>query len=87
MADSPISRRKALAKAAQVLAAAGVTLAAVQTASAASKIPQKVAGYQDQPNGQHKCGICAHFAAPNSCQVVDGQISPDGWCKLFAPKM
>ena len=29
------------------------------------------------------CGICTHFRAPHGCKVVAGEISPQGWCKLF----
>ena len=29
------------------------------------------------------CGICTHFRAPHGCNVVAGEISPQGWCKLF----
>jgi hypothetical protein len=70
----------------RLLAAAGLAAAVPDMASAQTKIEQKVAGYQDQPHGTSKCSGCLHFTAPNTCQIVDGQISPDGWCKLFAPK-
>jgi len=29
------------------------------------------------------CGICSHFRAPHSCEVVAGEVSSQGWCKLF----
>ena len=40
--------------------------------------------YQDQPKGDRKCGNCLNFVAgSNTCKVVEGQVSPDGWCMLW----
>jgi hypothetical protein len=30
------------------------------------------------------CATCTLFAAPRSCKVVEGDISPNGWCKSYA---
>lgn len=30
------------------------------------------------------CGICRHFQEPNACELVEGEIAPSYWCKLFA---
>ena len=40
--------------------------------------------YQDSPNGIYSCANCTLFEAPKSCKVVEGEVSPDGWCKAFA---
>jgi hypothetical protein len=37
------------------------------------------------PKGQ-KCGGCALFKAPASCQLVKGKISPMGYCIAYSPK-
>ncbi|HEY4152148.1 MAG TPA: hypothetical protein VGM38_02390 [Pseudolysinimonas sp.] len=29
------------------------------------------------------CSICKHFQAPDACALVEGDIDPDDWCKLF----
>ena len=51
------------------------------------KTSQAAAKYQGQPKGDQKCGNCTHFiAASNTCQVVEGTVSPEGWCTLFAAK-
>jgi hypothetical protein len=43
--------------------------------------------YQTQPKGEQKCAGCQHFIAEsNACKLVEGQISPDGWCILWAGK-
>ncbi len=53
-------------------------------ANAAEKMTLQQAGYQDTPNGIYSCGMCTFFDAPKSCKVVAGDISRDGWCKVFA---
>jgi hypothetical protein len=53
-------------------------------ASAAEKMTLQEAAYQDTPNGIYSCGMCTFFEAPKSCKVVAGDISRDGWCKVFA---
>ncbi len=53
-------------------------------ANAAEKMTLQEAAYQDTPNGIYSCGMCTFFEAPKSCKVVEGDISRDGWCKVFA---
>ena len=55
-------------------------------AYAQQKMKQADAKYQDQPKDGHQCNGCAQFEAPGSCKLVDGSISPNGWCQLFTPK-
>ncbi len=54
----------------------------------AAKFPQTspVVVYQPSPKDGHQCDGCTLFQAPDSCQIVDGTISPTGWCKLWAKK-
>jgi hypothetical protein len=33
-----------------------------------------------------ECDECAHFSAPGACKLVDGSISPHGWCRLWTKK-
>jgi High potential iron-sulfur protein len=57
-----------------------------------TKVPQKVAQYQDKPKDGHHCELCKYFipgksaTADGTCRLVAGSIDPDGWCMLFAPK-
>jgi len=44
---------------------------------------QAEAEYQDRPRGGLACAACTLFRPPSSCQVVAGDISPNGWCKFF----
>lgn len=56
-------------------------------AAGAKKAPQASVQYQTKPKGDQKCGLCMHFIAEsNTCKLVEGKISPDGWCVLWAKK-
>jgi hypothetical protein len=61
-------------------------LGAGQAADAQSKTDKKTAKYQDHPNKDQRCALCNYFRPPKSCQLVDGDISPNGWCSFFAKK-
>ena len=74
-----------------VASAAVVPIALAQSAqpdqsSEGSQVTKQAAQYQDQPNGQQQCSLCANFQAPSACAVVSGTVSPNGWCKLFKAK-
>jgi hypothetical protein len=47
------------------------------------KMSQAAAHYQPTPRGGLSCIGCTFFRQPRSCQVVEGGISPSGWCTLF----
>ena len=54
---------------------------------ATKKVPKTSVQYQTQPKGDQKCGNCVNFiAGSNTCKLVDGQISPNGWCSLWTKK-
>lgn len=84
--DCP-SRREIFA-----MLAAGVTIGATfsfglsRTAEAQGKTNQKTAKYQDHPNKGQSCAQCNFFRPPKSCQLVEGDISPNGWCSFWAKK-
>jgi hypothetical protein len=48
------------------------------------KLSKVQAQYQDSPRGIAMCATCTLFVAPHACKVVDGDISPNGWCKEYA---
>jgi hypothetical protein len=47
------------------------------------KLTQAAARYQDRPKGNEACGTCPYFVFPKSCVVVEGEISPSGWCPMY----
>jgi len=40
--------------------------------------------YQPTPKDWQKCLFCTYFQAPNTCGIVAGKVSPQGWCTRFA---
>ncbi len=51
------------------------------------KLDRALVKYQNVPGPDgHYCGVCTNFIAPSSCRVVDGEISPGGYCLSYAPK-
>ncbi|MBV8531128.1 MAG: high-potential iron-sulfur protein [Candidatus Eremiobacteraeota bacterium] len=58
----------------------------------ASKASKAAMHYQTSPNGSMQCSGCKFFI-PNSdpktngtCQIVDGDISPNGYCMAYTAK-
>jgi hypothetical protein len=56
---------------------------ALRQALAQQKMSKAEAEYQDRPKNGLACAACTLFRPPRSCQVVQGDISPSGWCKFF----
>jgi hypothetical protein len=79
------SRRTILLRGVACAAGAAAILGPARHANAA-KMAQTAAAYQDSPKGSQQCDGCSLFQAPNSCQLVDGAISPSGWCKFWVKK-
>ena len=82
-----LSRRTIVLRAVIGTAAFVAAFAQLRNAQAA-KFPQTspAVAYQPNPKDGHQCDGCTLFQPPNACQVVDGTISPTGWCKLWAKK-
>jgi len=79
-----LSRRTIVTRSVAGAAGAAVLLGLVTEASA--KMAQKAVEYQDTPKGDQECSNCSLFQEPNACTLVDGEISPKGWCKFWVKK-
>lgn len=61
-------------------------------ARAQSKASKAVAMYQSTPHGKDQCDNCIHFTpgktpkSEGTCKVVEGDVSPTGWCVMYARK-
>ncbi len=79
--------RRSMLRGAMLLAggslAAGVIRVKPAFAQKASKGDTK---YQETPKDGQKCSDCVYFQTPDKCGVVDGAISPNGWCALYNKK-
>jgi hypothetical protein len=80
-----ISRRVVLTGAPFALGAAAAAMA-ISQASTQQKLSQADAKYQGTPKGDQHCEVCYNFQAPKACKFVQGDVSPSGWCQLFAKK-
>ena len=79
------SRRLLLQGAVVSIGAAAGIVESHQPAGAAPKISKAAVAYQDHPEGDKHCSKCRQFVAPDSCKMVDGPISPQGFCRIFTP--
>ena len=88
MNDDPKLSRRSVLKQAVLLAGAGLTASVLPSrpARAQQKAGKAAMKYQDKPEGDKKCSDCLQFVAPDSCKVVEGTISPNGYCLAYVKK-
>ena len=81
-----LSRRSVL-KSGALLAGAVLTASLVPDNEAlAQKATKEAMKYQDKPNGDKQCSNCLQFVAPNGCKIVEGTVSPQGYCIAWVKK-
>jgi hypothetical protein len=78
------SRRTTLLRGAACAAGAIVSLLPLR--EAAAKMAQASVAYQTTPKGDQQCSNCSLFQPPSACTLVDGAITPSGWCKFWVKK-
>jgi len=84
------SRRIMLKKAAVVAGLAAAPWA--RPALAQGKARKQDMHYQDRPKDGQQCATCIQFipgqkpGASGECQIVEGPISPEGWCIEYIKK-
>lgn len=90
--QNTLSRRALLKGAAALAGTALIPLAALEArAGTSGKIAKSAVNYQDHPSGGRQCSQCAYYLAPASdggqarCKIVQGLISPKGYCIAYAP--
>ena len=70
----------------------GAFLAPLAALAQGGKAKKQDMKYQDRPLDGQKCEDCIHFIpgkdakAPGECKIVEGPISPRGWCIEFQQK-
>ena len=86
------SSRKDALKSLIVLPSLAAALAATSEVAQAAKNTQAAMKYQATPKGGLKCVDCRFFVAGKpatangTCTIVEGAISPKGWCIAYAAK-
>jgi len=85
MPDLPnLARRRLLRCTALGVVSMVVALDGEARAKPSFKATKKQAGYivRSKP-AEQMCAQCLYFIAPNDCVVVQGPISPLGWCNYY----
>ena len=73
--------RRSILRGAGLLAGAALTAGFVPSKEAlAQKASQGAMNYADKPNGDKRCSNCLNFMPPTGCAIVEGTISPNGYC-------
>ena len=83
--SAPLCRRALLHYAVCTASGVAICCAPPNRAAAAPKISKKAVAYQDRPDGDKRCEKCAQFQPPDACKMVEGPITPQGYCRLFVP--
>jgi High potential iron-sulfur protein len=42
-------------------------------------------GYRDFPYEKRTCAKCMLYVGEGECVIIDGKVSPDGWCTQWTP--
>ena len=42
-------------------------------------------GYRDEPYDGRSCAKCVLYVGHGECVLVEGEVSPDGWCLQWTP--
>lgn len=49
------------------------------------KLTKVISGYLPPEEGPFECENCHYFSKPNKCELVEGNIDPEGCCNLYTP--
>jgi hypothetical protein len=66
--------------------AAGAAAVLLPLREAAAKMSQASVQYQSTPKDNQQCSNCSLFQEPDACTIIDGEVSPQGWCRFWAKK-
>jgi hypothetical protein len=64
----------------------GTVIGTCRMAEAQTKATKQAVSYQDKPHDDQRCDNCLQFEPPSACKVVEGSVSPSGWCLIWAKK-
>jgi hypothetical protein len=49
------------------------------------KRSKEAVGYRDEPYEGRSCGRCVLYVGYGECVLVEGEVSPNGWCIQWTP--
>jgi High potential iron-sulfur protein len=81
------------------LALVSITPVILASTTAQAKVTKAAVHYRDHPKGMQMChmckfyitsggrsaGMCMGMMGTGACQLVQGRISPMGWCDVYSP--
>ena len=84
------SRRRAIKAAASIgvdAAMAGALESAQQQKPKAGlqERSKEAVGYRDEPLEGRSCAKCVLYVGHGECVIVEGEVSPNGWCAQWTP--
>ena len=53
--------------------------------SGLKKRPREKFKYQDSPVDGRSCAKCMLYFGDGQCAIIEGAVSPDGWCNQWVP--
>jgi hypothetical protein len=89
---SELAGRRSVLQAGIGLLAGGTATGAMAASASAGqiiaqeKLAPELVQYQVTPKDGALCSACVNWVAPNACNIVAGNINPNGWCVAYAPK-
>ena len=88
MDDNPKLSRRSVLRGAALLTSAALTASMMSNkeAFAQQKASKEAMKYQDKPSGDKQCSNCLNFIPSTSCAIVEGTVSPNGYCLAWAKK-
>lgn len=93
LVNKKLSRRAFLKTTTLLAGIAVVPVAMISKEVFAALMAKATMQYQDHPKDPNRhCSKCIHFKpgktaeVEGACEVVEGPISPNGWCMAFSPK-
>jgi len=49
------------------------------------KRTKEAVGYRDEPYDGRSCAKCVLYSGNGECVLVEGEVSPNGWCVQWTP--
>ena len=92
LTNKKLNRRTFLKSASLLAGIAAVPVAFISKQAFAAKMAKAAMQYQDHPKDNLTCNKCIQYIpcktakADGSCKLVEGAISPNGWCLAYAAK-
>ncbi len=90
--NETVSRRSFLKGGALLASIAVVSATGAMTKSAYAGVPKAAVQYVGHPDGDKECSNCIQYLpgantnANGTCKLVDGDISPRGYCAAYSRK-